>query len=109
MDRGCLLTSMVRFAPVVLSLAMSTGALLAVPCVAAAQRAVANLPPAPASLAADNDGRVRAQLSARNSVTLSSELAARIATLTLRDGDAFREGQVLVSFDCSLFDSQLQK
>jgi RND family efflux transporter MFP subunit len=88
---------------------MSAGVLLVVPHIALAQRAVANLPPSPTSLAADSDGRVRAQLSARNSVTLSSEVAARIATLTLRDGDAFREGQVLVSFDCSLFDSQLQK
>jgi membrane fusion protein (multidrug efflux system) len=75
----------------------------------AALTAVASLPPLPASLAADQDGRVRAQLSARNTVTLSAELAARIATLPLRDGDAFREGQVLVSFDCALFESQLQK
>lgn len=88
--------------------ALLLAAALAWPGGAMAQKAVARLPP-PTSLAADSDGRVRAQLSARNAVTLSSELAARIATLALRDGDAFREGQVLVSFDCSLFDSQLQK
>ncbi len=82
---------------------------LAWPAGARAQKAVAALQALPTSLAADKDGRVRAQLSSRNAVTLSSELAARIATLPWRDGDAFREGQVLVSFDCSLFDSQLQK
>lgn len=92
-----------------LSLAVSLVVLLAAPAAAWAQRAVAHLPPLPTSLAADKDGRVRAQLSSRNAVTLSAELAARIATLPLRDGDAFRAGQVLVSFDCSLFDSQLQK
>lgn len=89
--------------------ALLAAAVLLGPGSAAAQKAVAALPPLPTSLAADQDGRVRAQLSSRNAVTLSSELAARIATLPLRDGDAFREGQVLVSFDCSLFDSQLQK
>jgi RND family efflux transporter MFP subunit len=58
---------------------------------------------------ADKDGRIRTQLSARNAVTLSGELAARIATLSLREGDAFRAGQTLVAFDCSLFQSQLRK
>lgn len=80
----------------------------AVPVLVPVQSAVARLPP-PVSLAADKDGRVRAQLSARNAVTLSAELAARIAALPLREGDAFREGQPLVDFDCHLFESQLQK
>lgn len=91
------------------SAALLLAAALAAPGAAAAQQAVAALKALPTSLAADRDGRVRAQLSARNAVTLSAEVAARIATLPLRDGDAFREGQVLVSFDCSLIDSQLQK
>ena len=59
--------------------------------------------------AADHDGRIRAQLGSRNAVTISSELAARIATLSLREGDAFRTGQTLVGFDCSLYQSQLRK
>ncbi|MGQ3050360.1 MAG: efflux RND transporter periplasmic adaptor subunit [Roseateles sp.] len=62
-----------------------------------------------ASLLADKDGRIRTQLSSRNAVTISSELAARIATLSLHEGDAFRTGQLLVGFDCSLYHSQLRK
>jgi membrane fusion protein, multidrug efflux system len=60
-------------------------------------------------LATDKDGRIRTQLSSRNSVTISSELAARVATLSLREGEAFRTGQTLVGFDCALFQSQLRK
>ncbi len=48
-------------------------------------------------------------LSSRNAVTLSSEIAARIAVLPLREGDAFRQGRQLVGFDCSLLQSQLRK
>lgn len=57
----------------------------------------------------DKDGRVRVQLAARNDVVLSSELSAKIATLPLREGDAFRAGQTLVSFDCTLYQAQLNK
>lgn len=57
----------------------------------------------------DKDGRIRAQLGSRNAVTISGELAARIATLSLREGDAFRTGQTLVGFDCALYHSQLRK
>jgi len=57
----------------------------------------------------DNAGRVRAQLVARNEVVLSSELSAKIDSLPLREGDAFRAGQALVSFDCTLFKAQLNK
>lgn len=70
-------------------------------------------PPVPAA-AQDNgltnkDGQVRAQLAARNEVVLSSELSAKIASLPLREGESFRAGQVLVSFDCSLFKAQQDK
>lgn len=61
------------------------------------------------SLAADKDGHIRAQLSSRNAVTISAELSARIANLPLREGDAFREGQMLVGFDCALYQSQVRK
>lgn len=57
----------------------------------------------------DNDGRIRTQLTSRNAVTISSELAARIASLPLQEGDTFRAGQQLVGFDCSLYQSQLRK
>ncbi len=61
------------------------------------------------SLAIDREGRIRTQLGSRNSVTLSAELAARISSLPLRDGDSFRTGQALVGFDCALYQSQLHK
>ncbi|MGC3965229.1 MAG: efflux RND transporter periplasmic adaptor subunit [Rhodocyclaceae bacterium] len=64
---------------------------------------------APDNTLTDKDGRVRTQLSARNDVVISSELSAKIASLPLREGDAFRAGQTLVSFDCTLFQAQLAK
>jgi RND family efflux transporter MFP subunit len=74
-----------------------------------AQGAVASLPPPPSVGGVEQGGRVRAQLSAKNTMTLSAELAARIAVLPLRDGDAFEAGDVLASFDCSLYEAQLRK
>ncbi len=73
--------------------------------------AVAATPVVPANDNAltDKDGRVRVQLTARNEVVLSSEISAKIASLPLREGDAFRAGQMLVSFDCSLYQAQLNK
>ncbi|KAF0812135.1 Toluene efflux pump periplasmic linker protein TtgG [Andreprevotia sp. IGB-42] len=58
---------------------------------------------------ADKDGRIRTQLAARDSATISSELNAKIDRLTVRDGDSFKAGQTLVSFDCVLFVAQLRK
>ena len=84
------------------ALAFSCGMALAGPPVAAQA-------PTPALQLTDKDGRIRAQLASRNAVTISSELAARIATLALREGDAFRAGQVLVAFDCALYQTQLRK
>ena len=55
------------------------------------------------------DGRVRVQLVAFQQTVLSSELSAKIASLPFREGDTFRAGQVLVSFDCSLFRAELNK
>ncbi|MGO4154027.1 efflux RND transporter periplasmic adaptor subunit [Cupriavidus sp. YAF13] len=58
---------------------------------------------------ADKDGRIRTQLAAREFATISSEINAKIDRLPLRDGDSFRAGQTLVSFDCALFSAQLRK
>jgi RND family efflux transporter MFP subunit len=57
----------------------------------------------------DRDGRIRTQFAARETAVVSSELNAKIARLPLKEGDAFRAGQTLVAFDCSLFESQLRK
>lgn len=66
---------------------------------------------APASPVNDvrREDRIRVQFAARNQTTLSSELSAKIARLTLREGDTFKSGQTLITFDCSLFHSQLAK
>ena len=56
-----------------------------------------------------DDGRIRIQLVSRDQVDLSSEIAAKIASLPFRDGDSFRAGQTLVSLDCALFTAQLRK
>jgi membrane fusion protein, multidrug efflux system len=57
----------------------------------------------------DKEGRIRAQFSPRNEVVISSEISAKIASLPLREGDAFSAGQRLVGFDCALFQAQLNK
>jgi membrane fusion protein, multidrug efflux system len=97
-----------RLQPAALAVGIGIGLGLA-SALAFAAPPTAALPPPTASLAADKDGRIRTQLSSRNAVTISGELAARIATLSLREGDAFGAGQVLVGFDCSLYQAQLGK
>ncbi|VVE49734.1 efflux transporter periplasmic adaptor subunit [Pandoraea capi] len=66
-------------------------------------------PVAPATAGDSNDSRIRIQLVSRDQVDVSSEVAAKIASLPFRDGDAFRAGQTLVTLDCSLFSAQLRK
>jgi membrane fusion protein, multidrug efflux system len=57
----------------------------------------------------DKDNRIRTQFAPRNEVVISSELSAKISSLPLREGEAFRAKQLLVAFDCSLFQAQLNK
>lgn len=64
---------------------------------------------APAPTAVGGDGRVRVQLMARQAVTLSGEVAARIAALPVAEGASFKRGQVLVQFDCGTYRAQLNK
>lgn len=77
-------------------------------CVAAAWFAPPAMAAEPAPVAGD-DGRIRVQLVSRDEVELSSEIAGKIASLPLREGDAFRAGQALASLDCSLYAAQLRK
>ena len=44
-----------------------------------------------------------------NTATLSSEIAARVTQVPYRDGDTFAKGDVLLKFDCRLFNAQLDK
>ena len=54
-------------------------------------------------------GELRASLSARHQVVLSSEVAARVAELPLREGQAFEAGQTLVVFDCAAHRARLNR
>lgn len=52
---------------------------------------------------------IRAQLTPRQYTTLSSELAARIDKITVKVGERFKPGDVLVAFDCGLQRAQLSR
>jgi membrane fusion protein (multidrug efflux system) len=52
---------------------------------------------------------IRAQLTPVRFTTLAAEVGAKISRLPVSEGGAFREGQVLISFDCSLQQAQLNK
>jgi membrane fusion protein, multidrug efflux system len=52
---------------------------------------------------------LRAQIKARESTQISSEMSGRISQLKIRDGERFSAGQVLVGFHCSLEEAQLTK
>ncbi|UTH76150.1 efflux RND transporter periplasmic adaptor subunit [Chromobacterium sp. IIBBL 290-4] len=69
---------------------------------------VAAATPPPAAINAA-DGRVRVQLMSRHAVTLSGEIAAKIAALSVVEGGSFRRGQALVEFDCGSYRAQLRK
>lgn len=64
----------------------------------------------PSSAATGQPGdSIRTQLVASNDVVVSSEIAARIARMPLKGGDAFKKGDLLVAFDCGLYRAQLRK
>ncbi len=52
---------------------------------------------------------VRGVVQAVHQATLSAEIAARVTALPLRAGDAFAKGDVLVRFDCAIFEAQRDK
>lgn len=70
---------------------------------------VAQYAGAAADTGIDKDGRVRTQFVARDKAILSSEISAKISSLPFREGNSFRAGQTLVSFDCALYRSSLAK
>lgn len=65
-------------------------------------------PPAPAAATLETR-EIRAQLSPRRYTTLAAEIGAKINRLPLSEGAAFRQGQLLVQFDCALQQAQLAK
>lgn len=87
-----------------------TVSLTACMCSAAfAQQAAVQPVPAVNARAAIERQEIRAQLMPRRYTTMSSEIGAKINRISVQEGGAFRAGQVLVTFDCSLQQAQLQK
>ncbi len=79
------------------SVIMAVGAVTA--CVSALAAPIAN----------DDSGRIRTQLVSQQDVVISSQVEGKIAQLSLKDGDSFKRGQLLVGFDCELYSAQLRK
>lgn len=77
----------------------------------ASSAAIAQTPPArpapqkPAALSLEQQD-IRAQLAPRNYTTLAAEIGAKISRITVKPGQAFKSGQMLVSLDCSLQNAQ---
>lgn len=53
--------------------------------------------------------KARAVIKALDRAVLSGELAARVNQLPKRVGDSFREGELLIGLDCSLYEAQAAK
>jgi membrane fusion protein, multidrug efflux system len=58
---------------------------------------------------AEQPQRVRVQFGSLHEAMLSSELSAKISSIPFREGDSFKQGQALVTFDCDLYRAQLAK
>ena len=52
---------------------------------------------------------VRGQLSPRRFTTLAAELPAKVLSIQPQEGGAFKAGQTLITFDCAMQQSQLDK
>jgi RND family efflux transporter MFP subunit len=94
---------------------MRKGLVLAAACLAglACAQGVPPLPaaamPRPAVSSAMARQDLRAQLMPRRYTTIAAEIGAKVSSLPVPEGGAFRAGQVLVQFDCSLQRAQLEK
>ena len=99
-----------RTAALIAALLLLAGIAHHVP-VHAQQRTASGATATPALAADAGLGRqpIRAQLVARRYATLSAEIGAKVDRLPVPEGGSFRAGQLLVSFDCSLQQAQLQK
>jgi membrane fusion protein (multidrug efflux system) len=52
---------------------------------------------------------IRVQLTARQQTVLSSQLAGVVASLSIREGESFDVGDVLLELDCDLHNARLEK
>ena len=51
----------------------------------------------------------RTLVTATQKVSISSEIAARVEKINFLMGDAFKKGDVLISFDCKLYNDRSEK
>ncbi|TBV11101.1 efflux RND transporter periplasmic adaptor subunit [Stutzerimonas kirkiae] len=58
---------------------------------------------------AEETGELRVQLSPVRQTVLSSEISGKLTELPLREGEAFKQGQRLAAFDCSVQRAQLTR
>ncbi len=65
--------------------------------------------PAAAAKAGIERQEIRAQLLPRRFTTIAAEIGAKINRLPIPEGGAFKAGQLLVGFDCSMPQAMLQK
>lgn len=72
------------------------------------QKVPAPPPPAAATPALDRQD-IRAQLSPRRFTTLAAEIGAKVNRISVREGERFKAGQVLIVLDCALQSAQLNK
>ncbi|MGZ5049623.1 MAG: efflux RND transporter periplasmic adaptor subunit [Methylobacter sp.] len=61
------------------------------------------------SVYAAEQAEIRAQLNATHTAILSSEMAAKIVQLNVQEGERFKQGDVLVAFNCAEQQAQLKK
>ena len=71
--------------------------------------AIANSPAKPNGPSSMARQDIRAQLMPRRYTTIAAEIGAKISSLPITEGGAFRAGQLLVQFDCSIQKAQLDK
>ncbi|MEN0105324.1 MAG: efflux RND transporter periplasmic adaptor subunit [Pseudomonas sp.] len=86
---------------------MAASALLLLPP-AAANAADDPLLDSPAASQSSAQRSARGVLRARDQATLSSELAGRITEMPFAEGQDFKKDDVLVRFDCSAYQAQLE-
>lgn len=77
-----------------------------IPATAAPHAAPVAASPAQPSL---EQREIRAQLAPHRYTTLAAEIGAKVNRLPVQEGGAFKAGQNLVSFDCSMQQAQLNK
>lgn len=52
---------------------------------------------------------IRAQLSPLHFTTIAAELGAKLETFEFKEGESFKQGQMLIRFDCGIQQAQLQR